>query len=145
MTPPLYNRDILRRAVAVADFPPLSRPDVRVARRSALCGSMLTLDLALDETGRVSAVGLDLAACALGQAAAATLARAAAGRDPADFIAVSDAFARWLDDRDAPLPDWPDMALLEPVRDFPTRHGSVRLAFDAAAEAARRLSTERAA
>ena len=75
----------------------------------------------------------------------ATFADAAVGRDPAEFVPLAAAFARWLDDAQAPLPDWPGIDVLLPVRDFPARHGSVRLAFDAAAEAARGRSTVDAA
>jgi NifU-like protein involved in Fe-S cluster formation len=140
----LYTRDILRLAVASADFPPLSQHDARVNRRAPLCGSEIVLDLRLDAGGRIAAIGFTVHACAIGQAAAVLLARHAAGRDAAALAAVHGALARWLDDVAAAQPDWPDIAMLAGVRAFPARRGAALLPF-AAAAAAMATATARSA
>ena len=131
MSAPLYNRDILALAVATADYPP--RPDARrrASLRAPLCGSAIALDLDADAAGRVTAVGLDVQACALGQASAALLARHAPGCDLAAIRAARDAIAGWFAGGDA-APDWPGFDLLAPARGYPARHGAILLPFDAA-------------
>jgi len=132
MSGALYSLDVLRMAASVADHPPLADADRAAERRSPTCGSRIAVTLALDGEGRIAAVGLDARACALGQAAAAIFARAAPGRDRADIAAAGEAWRAYLaGTRDDP-PDWPGIGLLAAGRDYPARHPSMRLAFEAA-------------
>jgi NifU-like protein involved in Fe-S cluster formation len=150
MSAPLYNRDFLRMAVALSEFPLAALDDdpsaVRAEMRSPLCGSRVTLAVALDAAGKIARVGIRADACALGQASAALMARHAVGRNAADMAAAAADVAAWLAG-DAPLPDWPDFALLAAARDYPARHGSIVLPFRAAAAALRgdRATNEAAA
>ncbi|MEY4269170.1 MAG: hypothetical protein RLZZ58_386 [Pseudomonadota bacterium] len=143
MTPPLYNRDILRLAVMLADYPLADFPCgalaadqgvVRAEMRSPLCGSRVMLALALDAKGHIARVGIRADACALGQASAALMAAHAPGRSAGDMAAAAAAVMDWLAG-DAPLPDWPGFAALAAARDYPARHGSIALPFRAAAAA----------
>lgn len=131
MSAPLYNRDILSLAVATADYPLRDGARHRVSARAPLCGSAIILDLDADEAGRVTAVGLHVEACALGQASAALLARHAPGQGLDEIRAARDAMAAWFKgEGDAPV--WPGFDLLAPARDYPARHGAILLPFDAA-------------
>jgi NifU-like protein involved in Fe-S cluster formation len=141
----LYSPAILRLALACADFPLLSEPDARVERRAPLCGSRITLDLRIDARGQTRAVGFAINACAVGQAAAALLAREVSGRSAEELAAISHALARWLDDPAAAMPDWPGIDALAPVRALPARRGAALLPFEAAAAAAADASRARAA
>lgn len=145
MSAALYSIEMLRLAAAVADYPPLADPDASEERRSPTCGSRMTVSLKLDEDGRVAAIGLDAKACALGQAAAAILARGAIGADGATLTAASDAWRAYLSGEAQTLPDWPDLDLLAAGRDYPARHPSMRLAFEAAAAAIARATAPRQA
>jgi NifU-like protein involved in Fe-S cluster formation len=131
MSAPLYNRDILALAVATAEY--LPNPDARyhASKRAPLCGSRILLDLDADADGNVTAIGMHVEACALGQASAALLARHAPGRGIADIRTARDAIAGWFGGNDA-LPAWPGFDLLAPARDYPARHGAILLPFDAA-------------
>lgn len=131
MSAPLYNRDILSLAVATAEYLPLPAARHHMSARAPLCGSRILLDLDADAEGRVTAVGMHVEACALGQAAATLLARHAPGRGIADIRAARDAIAGWFGGGGA-LPDWPGFDLLAPARDYPARHGAILLPFDAA-------------
>lgn len=131
----LYSIDVLRMAASVADFPPLAAADAIEERRSPTCGSRMTVSLRLDGEGRIAAIGLDAKACALGQAAAAILAHGAAGADLTAIEQVSEAWRAYLAGESETLPDWPGLALLAAGRDYPARHPSMRLAFEAAAAA----------
>jgi NifU-like protein involved in Fe-S cluster formation len=136
MSEPLYSLDILRLATESAAFPLPQEVAAKVERRAPICGSRIIVDVRLDAEGRVAAYGHEVRACALGQAAATLFARHAIGRSPADLAAARDDLARWLADVDAPRPDWPDIDLLARARAYRARHGAIRLAFEAAADAA---------
>jgi NifU-like protein involved in Fe-S cluster formation len=83
----------------------------------------------------VSEVGLLVRACALGQASSSLLAANILGRTPAELAAARDGLTTWLA-REGDAPDWPGMDIFTPALDYTARHPSIRLAFEAAAEAA---------
>ncbi|WP_245647678.1 iron-sulfur cluster assembly scaffold protein [Novosphingobium lentum] len=127
----LYTPEILAAATGLAGFPLADDLPLRADARSRSCGSSIAMGLALDSQGCVARIGLRPHACAVGQAAAFVFARAAPGRSRADLAAARDGIAAWLDGSDD-APDWPGIALLEPVRGYPARHAAVLLAWDAA-------------
>jgi NifU-like protein involved in Fe-S cluster formation len=135
MSGALYSIDVLRMAARVADFPSLADASLREERRSPTCGSRMTVTLALANDGTVSAIGLDAKACALGQAAAAIMALGAKGRTAAEIAAAGEAWRAYLAGEADALPDWPEIGLLAAGRDYPARHPSMRLAFEAASAA----------
>ncbi len=136
MSAPLYNREILALAVALAEFPRLDAPTRSGELRAPLCGSRVHLDLAMRADGRVARAGLMVEACALGQAAATLFARGAGGRDAADLAAMHAAVAAWLSGASDAAPDWPGIALLAPARAYPARHAAILLPFALAAQLA---------
>ncbi|UUL81294.1 iron-sulfur cluster assembly scaffold protein [Sphingomonas qomolangmaensis] len=138
----LYNTDILRLAATVPFQQRLDSPMASVEKRSPICGSRVTIDVNLDEEGRVGELGMLVRACALGQASSALLAEHVVGRTPKEIAAASDALAAWLAGGDTP-PDWPRLELFTPALPHSARHASIRLAFEAAAEAAAQAATHR--
>lgn len=135
MSESLYNTDILRLAASIPHHARLSSAQATAERRSPVCGSRVTVDVSLDEQCRVSEVGLLVRACALGQASASLLGQAILGRTPEELSRARDALARWLGG-EGDAPDWPGLAVLAPALGYPARHASIRLSFEAAAEAA---------
>ncbi|WP_267380579.1 MULTISPECIES: iron-sulfur cluster assembly scaffold protein [unclassified Sphingomonas] len=135
MSTPLYNAEILRLAATIPYHERLAAPMATAERRSPICGSRVTVDVALDAEGRVSAVGLLVRACALGQAASSLLAANILGRTPEELAAARDALTAWLA-REGEAPVWPGLGVFEPALDYTARHPSIRLAFEAAADAA---------
>lgn len=135
MTASLYNAEILRLAASVPHAERLPAPMASAEKRSPICGSRVTVDVSVDEAGRVSEVGLLVRACALGQASSSLLAQHVLGRTPDELAAARDALAAWLA-REGAMPDWPGMDVFTPALDYTARHPSIRLAFEAAAEAA---------
>jgi len=133
MSAQLYSLEVLRLAAAVADFPVIEGAALIDERRSPTCGSRMIVTLELDADGHVSKVGLDAKACALGQAAAAIMARSIVGRSAEEVIQASEDWRAYLARETDGLPTWPDLALLAAGRDYPARHPSMRLAFEAAA------------
>lgn len=139
MSAQLYNAEILRLAAAIPHHERLPDPMGSSEKRSPVCGSRVTVDVDLDEAGRVRAVGLLVRACALGQASSSLLAAEALGRSPEELAASRDALTAWLAGGEA-APEWPGLAVFEPARSHTARHASIRLAFEAAAEAAERAA-----
>lgn len=136
MSAPLYNAEILRLAAEIPHHNRLDAPHATAERRSPICGSRVTVDVSLGEDGRVAEVGLLVRACALGQASASLLAAEVIGRTPEELGRARDALATWLASGEGEAPDWPGLAVFGPALTYTARHPSIRLAFEAAAEAA---------
>lgn len=136
MNAPLYNTQILRLAAEIPFHARLTDPAASVEKRSPVCGSRVTVDMDLDDAGRVAAVGMLVRACALGQASASLMGAHVVGRSADELAAARDQLAAWLaGERDVP-PDWPGMEIFAPALEHRGRHASIRLAFEAAAQAA---------
>jgi NifU-like protein involved in Fe-S cluster formation len=134
MNAPLYDMEILRLAASVPDER-LADPAGSAEKRSPVCGSRVTVDVNLDGAGRVAAIGMRVRACALGQAASAVMHAHAIGRTPAELAAARDQLAAYLAGEGG-VPDWPRLDIFARALPHRGRHASIRLAFEAAAEAA---------
>ena len=132
----LYTRDILRLAASIPHQRRLAAPQASVEKRSPLCGSLVVVDLAVDGQGRVAELGIEVKACALGQASAALLAGHAIGQNAEALATARNALSDYLAGRRDDPGAWPGLAALAEARRFPARHASILLAFEAAAEAA---------
>lgn len=130
----LYTPEILALAVELADLPLTADLPLRGGARSRSCGSSLEMGLSLDGSGAVERIGLQVTACAIGQAAAALFARHAGGRDASRLAGDLAAMKAWLGDT-GPQPDWPEVGLLAPARAYPARHGAMLLPWKAASAA----------
>ena len=139
MTATLYNTAILRLAAAVPLAGRLDQPQASVTRVSPVCGSKVTAELDLSD-GRVVRFAHDVRACALGQASAALLAAHVVGKTPGDLAAARDALAAYLKGTAATPGDWPGLDVFDLARPHKARHGSILLAFEAAADAAARAA-----
>lgn len=136
MAAPLYNRDILRLAVDIPHMEALDPADARVERTSVVCGSRVAVAIRVDEAGRVSALGQEVRACALGQASAALMGQHAIGRTAAELAGARDRLADFLAGRRDDPGDWPGIGVLAAARPYSARHLSILLPFEAVAEAA---------
>lgn len=137
VTAPLYNSEILRLATSIPHHARLIEPMGTAEKRSPICGSRVTVDINVGDDGRVREIGMLVRACALGQASSSLLAAEAIGRTPEQLAAARDALTAWLA-HESDAPDWPGLDIFTPALDYGARHPSIRLAFEAAAEAAAR-------
>lgn len=140
MTTALYNRDILRLAASIPHLRRLDAPHASVERRSQVCGSRVTVDVVLDEAGRVQALGQEVKACALGQASASLMGAGVIGRSRSELAEARDALADFLDGRRSDPGTWPGLELFRDARPYKARHPSILLAFQAVADAAAEAS-----
>jgi len=131
----VYNKRILRLAADIPRTGRLERPDATATAISRLCGSKVTVDLCM-KNGAVSDFSHDVRACALGQASSSIMARHIVG-STADELRQVGAQMRAMLAEDGPAPSgkWADFEVLEPVRDFKSRHASTLLTFDAVEDA----------
>jgi len=131
----LYSQRILALA---ADMPHTERLDVPTAtakKRSPVCGSTVTVDIALSD-GVVIDYGQDVKACALGQAAAAVVGANIIGLTEDQIQTGRDQlFAMLKEDGNAPSAPFSDLEVLQPAKDYKNRHASIMLAFDATLDA----------
>ncbi len=92
----LYTPELLALAVGLAEFPADPSLPLHGEARSKSCGSTLSADIGLDEAGHIERIGLQVRACAVGQAAAAIFAKAAVGRNLAEIESTHAALLAWL-------------------------------------------------
>ncbi len=131
MNAPLYTVEILRLAASIPHLGRLDHPQGQAELRSPACGSLVTVEVALDAQGRVAAIGQEVQACAFGQASAALMGANAIGRRSSELREATSAFASWLDGTRADPGDWPGLDALEPARSRRGRHGAMLLPFRA--------------
>ena len=131
----IYNRQILGFAADIPRLQRLAAPDATAVAISRLCGSKVTVDVAMKD-GVVSDFGQEVKACALGQASSSIMARHVVGSTADELRAVRDQMYRMLkEEGPAPAGKWADLEALLPVRDFKARHASTLLTFDAVVDA----------
>lgn len=129
----LYSARILNLAANMPRAGRLTAPQGSAERVAKLCGSRITADVILDPAGQVADFAQDVQACALGQAAAAVLGENVIGATAHEIETARDAFRAMLKEG-GPPPEgrFKDLAVLMPVKDYPARHASSLLAFEAA-------------
>ena len=132
--PKLYSPALLGLATGLADYPFDPALPLTAEARSRSCGSVIALGLALGEDGRIARIGMQVSACAIGQASAALLAQGGVGEYPAQVEKTAAALSQWLAG-EGDLPPWPGLEPLAPARAHPGRHGALLLPWKAAVEA----------
>jgi len=141
MAETLYNTQILKLATSIPHQARLAHPHGMSERRSPICGSRVSVDVKLDGNGCIAELGQEVRACALGQASASLMGAHAIGRSLAELEEARDALTAFLaSERDDPG-GWPGLEIFGPARAHSARHASIRLAFEAVAEAAARAAT----
>ena len=134
----LYSAKILTLAANLPHSGRLPAAQGSAEKISKLCGSKVVVDVVMDGE-RVADFAQDVQACALGQASAAVLGAGVIGATQAEIDEARAAlYAMLKTGGPAPKGRFCDLAMLAPVKDYPPRHASTLLAFEAAAEAVRR-------
>jgi NifU-like protein involved in Fe-S cluster formation len=139
----LYSQRILELAAVMPRTARLPAPHATATAHSKLCGSTVTVDVAM-EGDVVTDYGQSVKACLLGQSSASVMGREVVGSTAAELRAVGAAMRKMLNEG-GPPPDgkWGDLGVLEPVRDYKARHASTLLVFDAVEDAIRQIEAKR--
>ena len=137
----IYSAKILQHAGNVTRLGALPDADASASAHSRLCGSKLTVYISLAD-GRVSDFSHELKACALGQASSAIMAETIIGATPAEIREARDKMRAMLKEGgEGPDGRFAEMRCLLPVKDYPARHGSVMLTFEATVKALDQLES----
>jgi NifU-like protein involved in Fe-S cluster formation len=140
----LYSQKILEIAANQPVPGRLAAPDATVRRVSRVCGSSIEVDIAV-AGGTIVGYGHAISACALGQTSAAIVASHIAGTPVGEFRALRAQMTEMLKGQGKPPTGrWADLAYLEPVREYPPRHTSTLLVFDAVVDALDKIESDRA-
>jgi len=127
----LYSQKILDLAGNAQQPPRLVNPGASARKVSRVCGSVIEVDLNI-ENGVIVSYGHEVSACALGQTSAAVVAREIVGTPVDEFRQVREQMHAMLKEGGAPPSGkWGDLRFLEPVREYRSRHMSTLLVFDA--------------
>lgn len=139
----VYNAKILGLAGNIGRIGRLAHPDASATAHSKLCGSTVTVDIAMDGD-RISDFGHIVKACALGQASSAIMAENVVGATATELREVRETMRRMLKENGAPPEGrFADLRYLEPVRDYKARHASTMLTFDAVVDAIDQVEARR--
>ena len=132
----IYSKKILALAANMPRSGRLATFHGAAEKTAKLCGSTISVEVLLDDNDRVSDFAQDVRACALGQASAAVLGAHVIGADLAEIVFARNALRAMLKDGGpVPVGRFADLAVLSPVKDYPARHASTLLAFEAAVDA----------
>lgn len=126
----LYSRRILALAADIPHLGRLEAPQGAGRARSPQCGSTVTAEVAMAD-GLVTRFAQEVRACALGQASAAVLGGVVLGRSAAELQAARDGLKAMLAGGPIPAAPFDGLEALLPARDFPNRHASILLAWEA--------------
>lgn len=139
----IYNTKLLELAAHIPLTERLGKPDATATAHSKLCGSTVTIDLTM-EGDVVTGYGQTVKACLLGQAAASIVASHIIGATSGELRqAAGEMRAMLKEDGPRPTGRFADLAVLEPVRHYRARHGSVMLTFDALEKAMAEIEAKR--
>ena len=138
----LYSAKLLRLAANLPRLGRLARPDASVEKIAKLCGSRVLVDVVVDGD-RVADFAQEVKACALGQASASVLGSHVIGASLNELEVARDQFRAMLKTGGpAPTGRFSDLEMLAPVKDYPARHASTLLAFEAVTEAVREATAK---
>ncbi len=130
----IYTKTILRFASNIPNAERLNSPDVSITRRTAVCGSSMTVDLNI-KNGKIEQIGLDIKACALGQASASIFAKNAIGLTLKEVQKLKNELISFLKTGDFKIKTpFEDYKYLDPARSVPYRHDSILLVLDSTEE-----------
>jgi NifU-like protein involved in Fe-S cluster formation len=145
--PDLYHNRVLELAADIPNVGMLTDADGSATKLARICGSTVRVDVKLSDDGNtIEAIAVDPKACALGQAATAILAEHAVGATYDELVEARNAMRAMLKDGgEPPRGRFWELRHLEGVRDYPPRHASTMLPFEAILEAIETARTNRAA
>lgn len=132
----LYSARVLTLAANLPHSGRLAAPQGTGERIAKLCGSKATVDVVLDDEGRIAEFAQDVKACALGQAAAGVVGEGAIGSTAEELRSARDAMRTMLKSGgEGPEGRFGGLRVLKQVADYPARHASAMVAIEAALDA----------
>jgi NifU-like protein involved in Fe-S cluster formation len=135
MSDPLYAKDLLRLAASAIGAGRLSPFDAEGRAHNPTCGDRVGVTLRLDDTGRISAIAHETAACVLAQASASILGAHLAGADQTAVKELRQQIDTMLKTGALPPAPFSDYSALAGAATYRNRHACVLLPIDAVLDA----------
>lgn len=127
----LYSDKIIEIAGRLPIIERLAAPDASARKVSRVCGSIVEVDLKLED-GSVAEYAHEVSACALGQTSASIVASHILGSSADELRTLrQQIFVMLKENGPPPNGKWDEFKYLQPVRDYPARHTSTLLIMDA--------------
>ncbi|NHK28574.1 iron-sulfur cluster assembly scaffold protein [Parvularcula flava] len=141
----IYSNALLEAAGSIPKARRLDEPDATARKYSRVCGSEVTVDLKMVD-GVVSDFAVSAKACALGQASSSLMAKTIIGSTPDELRTLHAQMVAMLKE-EGPVPTgerFAELSKLEPIRDYPARHASTLLVFDAVIDCLDQIDADKA-
>lgn len=135
MSDALYRKELLRLAADAHGAGHLSGPHKMGVAHNPTCGDRVSVELALDAGGRITAVAHETKACVLAQASAAILGRDLKGRTREDVETLHNNVVAMLTGGDVPAPPFDAYAAFDGAAEVKARHRCVLLPLEAVLKA----------
>lgn len=127
----VYSEKIIEIAGNLPVTEPIAYPDAHARKTSRVCGSAIEVDLKVRD-GIVSAYAHDVSACAMGQTSASVVGQNIVGAGADEMRVLRETMIKMLKEGGPPpVGRFADLKYLQPVADYPARHASTLLVFDA--------------
>jgi NifU-like protein involved in Fe-S cluster formation len=131
MSDELYQKELMRLAAEATGAGRLKGAAASATVHNPLCGDRVTMDARI-ERDRLLAVGHEVKACLLCQAAASVIGAQAPGKTRHEIAATAQAVEAFIKTgAELPPASWPGLDLFAPVRPHKSRHRCVLLPFEA--------------
>ena len=135
----IYSNKIVELAADIPLIGKLQNADSSATAVSRLCGSKVTVFIKV-EGNKVIDFSHDVKACALGQASSSVMARNVIGSSFDELKELANVMRKMLKENGPPPSrKWSELSILEPVKDFKSRHASTLLTFDAVNDAIEKI------
>lgn len=132
MSDPLYRKEILRLAADAIGAGHLAGPHVTGTAHNPTCGDKISVELQINDSGRVSAIAHDAKSCVLTQASASILGQSLNGASREDVEVLANDIANMLVTKSsAPKPPFDAYAAFEGAVEHRNRHRCVLLPLEA--------------
>ncbi|MFT8736740.1 MAG: iron-sulfur cluster assembly scaffold protein [Zymomonas mobilis] len=130
MAETLYTRDIIKLATSIPFEERLEIADGQAEKRAPICGSHMACDVCIDDKQHITKIGIEISACALGQASAALMGQNIIGRSLPELKETLRELKAYLAGETEEITSWPSLMALSAARPHSGRHGAICLPFE---------------
>ena len=135
----VYNQQLIALSEQASAPKHLPKPDSSAKAISPICGSEVTVELVV-QGDKVADFGYEVEACALTKSVVAVMSKVISGKRRAEIAKAGAALQAMLEGGSPPAGDWAELKILEPVRDYKSRHNAIMLPFEAVEKAFEKIN-----
>ncbi len=138
----LYSSKIIEIAANPPKLSKVKNPSASSTKTSRVCGSKIKVDIKADK-GKIEEYYHEISACALGQTSAAIVAKNIVGASFDELKELRKTMIAMLKENgEAPIGRFSELKYLQSVKDYPPRHVSTLLVFEAVFDCIEQVENE---